>query len=163
MDATEVEAAPAAAAAATTGRGSMVRARAVEERLEGWAAIKAGAERMRVMRESLGHPTALGNLKLKVEVQVSFFCLLVFVLVLALVFLFFTETICVCFSFSFCLLPSLLRFAFCMSIFCFPIILLVLVDLCHVACSFWSLLTTGLLHICSRLGESVRACISKYE
>ena len=56
---------------ATEVPGLPKRARGSEQRLDGWVAVKAGAERMRVLRESLGHPTALGNLKLKVDVQVG--------------------------------------------------------------------------------------------
>lgn len=51
--------------------GTMVEARAAEQRLEGCLAVQAEAEGMRVMKETLGHPTAVGNLKLKVKVQVS--------------------------------------------------------------------------------------------
>lgn len=47
------------------------RVRAKEARLEGLAAVRAEAERLRVMRETLGYPTPLGNLKLKFDVHVS--------------------------------------------------------------------------------------------
>ena len=47
-----------------------VRARAKETRLEGLEAVRAEAEHMNVMREALGYPTPLGNLKLKFEVHV---------------------------------------------------------------------------------------------
>lgn len=45
--------------------------RAVERKLRGWEAIAAEAARMRVVRESLGHPTLEGNLRLEFEVHVS--------------------------------------------------------------------------------------------
>lgn len=63
-------------AATTQGvkQGSVVvpsaRARAKEARLEGLAAVRAEAERLRVMTETLGYPTPLGNLKLKFDVHV---------------------------------------------------------------------------------------------
>lgn len=45
--------------------------RFAERMLYGWEAVQAEAERMRVAREALGHPTAAGTLRLTVEVHVS--------------------------------------------------------------------------------------------
>lgn len=51
----------------------MVVPRAAERKLNGWEAVQAEAERMRIARETLGHSTAVGNLRLEVEVHVSAF------------------------------------------------------------------------------------------
>lgn len=45
--------------------------RTAEQKLQGWESVAAEAERIRVAREALGHPTTAGNLRLKVEVHVS--------------------------------------------------------------------------------------------
>lgn len=47
--------------------------RAAERMLRGLAAVQAESERMWIWRETLGHPTTAGNVRLKVEVHVSFF------------------------------------------------------------------------------------------
>lgn len=65
VDADGGERAGAAAAAAV-----VLRARAVERRLEGLLAVEVAAERLRIMAETLGHQTAAGNLRLKLELHV---------------------------------------------------------------------------------------------